>query len=264
MIRKTRKILPVLALTLALIAGMSGSALAESYEYDGVCTFNGKEMVEDFSSKTVADAVRNLQPGDDVTFTVQYVNGSNESTDWYMENNIVKTLESLSESAKRPDGIEAPEKGGYTYELVQNDKNGKKNVLFSNTEIGGDKGTVKDLKNPERELKGLEPSTNALDDWFYIDTLTKKGQSGSVTLHVAFDGETEVNDYMDTDGELNVRFAVELTPKGTTTTKAVKTGDQSNLLMWAAIGLVARLLMLILAFLSRKRDKATAGKGGKA
>ena len=78
------------------------------------------------------------------------------------------------------------------------------------------------------------------------------------------DKAQNMNDFMDTDGELNVRFAVELTPTGTKTTKAVKTGDQSDLLMWAAIGLVAGLLMLVLAFLSRKRDEKVQGKGGKA
>ena len=47
--------------------------------------------------------------------------------------------------------------------------------------------------------------------------------------------------------------------------KAVKTGDQSDLLMWAAIGLVAGLLMLVFAFLSRRGDKKAAqGKGGRA
>ena len=266
--RKTKKILPVLALTLALVMGMSASVLAESYEYNGTCTFNGKEMVEDFSSSTIADAVSNLQPGDDVTFTVQYVNGSNESTDWYMENAVAQTLEKTNAARKNANvsGNSTAENGGYTYELIQYDKNGKENVLFSNSGVGGDKGKVTDLNDPNKKLEGLEPSTNALDDWFYIDTLSKKGQNGKVVLHVAFDGETEVNDYMDTDGELNVRFAVELTPKGNTPSgKAVKTGDQSNLLMWAAIGLVAGLLMLVFAFLSRRGDRKSAqGKGGRA
>ena len=266
MIRQIRKILPVLTLALMLVAGMTSAVSAESRTYDGTCTFNGKTMESDFSSEKVADEVRNLQPGDDVTFTVKYQNDYSESTDWYMENEVVRTLESLdkAKTADRQQGIDDPGDGGYTYELIQYNSKGKKNVLFSNAKVGGEEGTVKDLNDPNKELTGLEPSTNALDDWFYIDTL-KKNQSGKVVLHVAFDGETEVNDYMDTDGELNLRFAVELTPKGTTTTKAVKTGDQSNLLMWAAICLIAGLLMLIFAFLSRKGDKKAAqGKGGRA
>ena len=254
MIKTTKKILPVLALALVMIIGMSSSVLAESSSYDGTCTFTGSKIVSSFDSAKVASMVSGLQPGDDVTFNVQYKNGYDASTDWYMENSIVQTLEKTT-AAKKVSGTGTAEKGGYTYELTLFKSDGSKTVLFSNEEVGGDAKVNK--------MEGLEPATNALDDWFYIDTL-KKGQSGKVVLHVAFDGETEVNDYMDTDGELNVRFAVELTPTGTKTTKAVKTGDQSDLLMWAAIGLVAGLLMLVLAFLSRKRDEKVQGKGGKA
>ena len=264
--KKTGKILPVLGLAVMLTLGMTGTAFAESYDYDGVCNFDGSKMVESFDGDSIASRVSNLQPGDDVTFTIEYKNYSSESTDWYMENAIARTLESLDKArtAVRQDGVDNPADGGYTYELIQYDHTGAKNVLFSNSKVGGENGTVADLDDPGKEMTGLEPATNALDDWFYIDTL-KKNESGSVVLHVAFDGETEVNDYMDTDGELNVRFAVELTPEGTgvtTTSKIVKTGDQTNLLMWAVIGLIAGLLMLMLAFLSRKKDEKS--KGGEA
>ena len=262
MIRKIRNILPVLALALVLTAGMSLSAMAESYNHDGICTFTGSKMVESFNSNEIANAVSNLQPGDDVSFTVQYKNGYDGSTDWYMENSIAQTLEKTNQARKTANvsGNGAAENGGYTYELTLHKSDGSSSVLFSNATVGGE------AKVAGKE--GLEPATNALEDWFYIDTL-KKGESGTVVLHVAFDGETEVNDYMDTDGELNVRFAVELTPEGTAaqktlTSKAVKTGDQSNLLMWATIGLVAGLLMLVLAFLSRKREARRQGKGGRA
>ena len=259
------KIMPAMAMSLVMILGMTSVSLAESYDYDGTCSFNGSKMVEDFDSGKVADMVSDLQPGDDVVFTVEYKNTCDESTDWYMENSIVKTLERTDQARKKVSGTGQAENGGYTYELIQYDRTGAKNVLFSNSKVGGDEGTIT-AENGE-ELEGLEPSTNALEDWFYIDTL-KKGESGSVELHVAFDGETEVNDYMDTDGELNVRFAVELTPEGTTPGrpgKTVKTGDQSGLLMWAAIGVVAGLLLLVLAFFSRKRDERSEdGKGGRA
>ena len=259
MIKRTRKILPVLALALALIAGMSWSALAESNGYDWSCKYNGSKITSDFSSQEIADAISNLQPGDDATFTVVYKNDTSESTDWYMENSIAQTLEK-TKAAKKVKGTGSAENGGYTYELTHYNKSGKKNVLFSSDKVGGE------AKVNSKE--GLEPATNALDDWFYIDTL-KKDESGKVVLHVAFDGETEVNDYMDTDGELNVRFAVEKTPEGTTppppSRKIIKTGDESRLLMWAVIGIGAGLLMLVLAFFSRKRDeKAASGKGGRA
>ncbi len=258
MIKRTRKILPVLALALALITGMSLSAFADSTGYDWSCQYNGSKITSNFSSEDIADAIDNLQPGDDVTFNVVYENISPESTDWYMENSIEQTLEK-TKAAKKVKGTGAAENGGYTYELVHYNKDDEETILFSNEEVGGE------YKLGKKE--GLEPATNALDDWFYIDTL-KQNESGKVVLHVAFDGETEVNDYMDTDGGLNVRFAVEKTPEGTTpppSRKIIKTGDESRLLMWAAIGLAAGLLMLILAFFSKKKDEKTAsGKGGRA
>ncbi len=258
MIKKTKRILPVLALALALITGMSWSVFADSPRYDWSCKYNGSKITSDFSSKEIAEAISNLQPGDDVTFNVVYENSTSESTDWYMENRIFQTLEK-TKAAKKVKGTGSAENGGYTYELIHYNKNNEETILFSNDEVGGE------YKLGKKE--GLEPATNALDEWFYIDTL-EQNESGKVVLHVAFDGETEVNDYMDTDGELHVRFAVEKTPKGTTpppSRKIIKTGDESRLLMWAAIGVAAGLLMLILAFFSRKKDEKTAsGKGGRA
>ena len=267
MSKRTTRFLPVLALTFILILGMTVSASAESYDYDGICTFTGGRMVSSFSNAEVAKAVENLQPGDEVTFTVEYKNLYDGSTDWYMENSIVRTLERTSAAKKHVAGTGTPEGGGYTYELIQTDSSGSTNVLFSSDRVGGENasgGEYSIINNKNKEREGLEPATNALEDWFYIDTLGK-GASGKVVLHVAFDGETEVNDYMDTDGELNVRFAVELPQTATTSARAVKTGDQSRLLMWAAIGLCGGILMLILVFLSRKKDRkdamAEAGAG---
>lgn len=260
--RRTTRILPVLALALALIASVPNYAAAETTGHDGMCVFTGKTMEENFDSAKIAKAVTDLQPGDEVTYEVTYKNAYNETTDWYMENRIVQTLEQTAAARKNAyvTGNGKAENGGYTYELIQYDKSGKKNVLFSNSRVGGDKGTI--TENGKAET-GLTPSTNALDEWFYIDTL-EKGETGKVVLKVAFDGETEVNDYMDTDGELNVRFAVEL-PGTKTVKKVVKTGDQSNLLMWSSIAIGAGVLLLLFAFISKRRDRDEAGnEGGRA
>ena len=83
-----------------------------------------------------------------------------------MENSIVQTLEKTS-ARKKVSGTGQAENGGYTYELTHYDKNGNKEVLFSNDEVGGENGVVPDLKSG-KEMEGLEPATNALDEWFYI------------------------------------------------------------------------------------------------
>lgn len=247
--KKRYNIIPVLMISLALILGGTLSAMAESAEHEGECNYNGSNIESTFSSSAIAKAVEDLQPGDDVTFTVTYTNNADDDTDWYMENSIVQTLEKTS-ARKKVSGTGQAENGGYTYELTHYDKNGNKEVLFSNDEVGGENGVVPDLKSG-KEMEGLEPATNALDEWFYIQTLSKN-ESGKVVLHVAFDGETEVNDYMDTDGELNVRFAVEKVAKDKKV-RRVYTGDYSNLIMWSAICLISGLLLIVLAWLLRKQ-----------
>ena len=114
-------------------------------------------------------------------------------------------------------------------------------------------------------MEGLEQATNALDEWFYIQTLTK-GQSGRVVLNVEFDGETEVNDYMDTDGGLAVRFTVELNKTGANTTTAgtgtkvgvtaVQTGDPTNFPLLFGV-LIAGVVLLIVALALRKKVRGT-------
>ena len=115
-------------------------------------------------------------------------------------------------------------------------------------------------------MQGLEQATNALDDWFYLQTLSQ-GESGKLTLNVAFEGETEVNDYMDTNGSLDLKFAVELTRKDASATgpgnnskksSGVNSGDSSNLMLWTAFCAVAAALLLILALFSIRRDRKEA------
>ena len=248
--KKRYNIIPVLMISLALIISGTLSAMAESTEHKGECTYRDGEITSSFSSAAVAKAVEDLQPGDEVTFTVTYTNEDDDDTDWYLENAIAQTLEKTT-ARKKVSGTGDAQNGGYTYELTHYDKNGKEEVLFSNAEVGGENGVVPDLKKPGKELQGLEPATNALDDWFFIQTLGKN-ESGTVVLHVAFDGETEVNDYMDTDGELNLRFAVEKVSKDKKV-RRVYTGDYSNLIMWSAICLVSGLLLIVLAWLLRKQ-----------
>lgn len=231
-----RSTILALSLTLLMVLSMSFTVSAESSEYEWESHFNGKTIESNFDSNEVADAVSNLQPGDDVTFEVSYVNDYNGETDWYLENKVVKTLEATT-------GTNAIG-GGYTYELTHTDSNGATDVLFSNERVGGEA--------TPNNMEGLEQATNALDEWFYLETL-EHNESGKVTLKVAFEGETQANDYMDTDGELDLRFAVELPDK-----KVIKTGDATMLNLWTAVCLLSAVLFLILAVFSRRKDR----KGG--
>ena len=250
---KKKKLIYTLAFTLALsvvmIIGLTESVSAESDEVTGNCYFDGNEVVCDFDSDVVVKTVQGLEPGDDVTFKVQFKNQYDETTYWYMRN---ETLETLEQSYDRT------ENGGYTYKLTHVAPDGSREVLFDNSTVGGEytleNHKAKTSHGTDNTGEGLHQATNAADDWFYIQTL-EKGEAGHTELHVKFDGETEVNDYMDTAGELLLAYAVELDE--TTPPKPPKTGDESNLLLYIVMMTLA-LLMLIFTILSFMKDRREA------
>lgn len=237
--------IPVLAIALTLILGSSAGVFAESYDYskdDFHCYFeNNHKMNTNYSAKVIAEKVNRLQPGDDMTFVVTYKNKSKEKTTWYLENAIAKTLEDVREQSLAVSGIGEAENAGYKYEISNNG-----DVLFNSKDkvIGGEKEVA--------GREGLKQGTNALEDWINIGELAP-GEGGKVTLKIALEGETEVNDYMDTDGEVNLRFAVELPKKGNN--PPVKTGDYNNITRWVAILMAASVLLLIFAIISVRRDR---------
>lgn len=250
------RMIPVLAMMIVMIAGSAMCVCAESYDYTDVdyhCYFGqNHKMQTNFTAKDFGRVVRNMQPGDDVTFKVTYKNNADEKTEWYMENAVEQTLEK-TKAAKKIKGTGTPENGGYTYELVNYDKNGNKQVLFNSVDK-----TVGGTEKPMSGREGLEEATNALEDWFHIQTL-ESGESGYLILKIAFEGETEVNDYMDTDGIVNMRFAVELEPEGDTPpSPPVNTGDYTNITRLVAILMASSVLLLILAIYSVRRDRKEA------
>ncbi len=253
---KLRRMMILLA-GLVLAFGMSTSAvMAESTTLIGEAHFNGKAISSTFADGEMEKAVSDLQPGDEVTFKVKYQNDYEKSTDWYMTNEVIQTLEKADAARKVLEGTGTPENGGYTYKLIHKDKNGKKTVLFSNAKVGGEAKPA--------NMQGLEQATNALDDWFFIQTL-KQGEYGELTLNIAFEGETEVNDYMDTDGGVSLRFAVELTKPAGKSDKPdfeqVKTGDDFPL--WPFIVMFAAGLAMLILFLARRRQHE-GEEGGEA
>lgn len=247
--RRLRRISILLASSVLALSLGAASCFADSTTIDGEATFNGSEIQSTLDSGEVVKAFNDLQPGDDITVRVKYQNNYSESTDWYMANETVQTLEKTDAARKTVEGTGTAENGGYTYSIVNTDKNGKDTVLFSNEEVGGE-------ARPGG-MEGLEQATNALDDWFYIQTLGK-GESGVITMKVAFEGETEVNDYMDTEGEVLVRFAVELTKNGVPdkgpSHQQTRTGDSFPIWPFLLM-MLAGIVMLLLLLWRRRKDE---------
>lgn len=233
----------LLASVLALLLAVTPiTAYAEDFSGgDGwKVSFDGKKMTSTFKNTDIDDKIYEMEPGDTVDFHIQLKNEYKKTTDWYMTNKVLKSLE---------DAQTVAEGGAYSYILTYIKQDGTKETLYSSEEVGGE------TKNASGE--GLHQATNSLKDYFYLDRL-KSGQSGEITLKVKLEGETQGNTYQDTLAKLQMNFAVELVddsttpgtpdnptktpPKKSPSRTTVKTGDNSRVLLYSVIALIAGLV----------------------
>ena len=234
----------LMAMTMVLAAPYA--AFAEEYnDTNAECSFNGTSIDSNFDSSDLATYMSHLEPGDPLDYEVTYTNKSGKTTEWYMLNDVLETLE---------DSRDIAENGGYTYILKNIGPDGTETVYFDNSKVGG--------KNKTGGLEGLKQATNAMKDYFFIQTLGPK-QSGKTTLHVELDGETHVNDYMDTKGVVRLAYAVEIIEKGNsnggTESDGTKTGDPVDLIKGLLIMTLA-LIIGLLAYLNWRRERKDGGE----
>ena len=253
-----KKIISIICL-LCLFCSISVIAFANSYTNEvGTVWFNsdGKTMDNDFqknlTDKNVETALkermRQLQPGDDVTFVINLRNDYSKATNWYMTSTIVDSLE--EGTAKD---------GAYTYYLryVNNTNSSKNRDIFRSEAVGGDSSSG--LMGVNSALK--EDYSRNGEKYFYLDNLAK-GQGGQVLLTVALDGETQGNAYQDRLADLKMNFAVQIEDQKTpSNSNAPKTGDENNLLPYYIIMVISGLLFLYFALDSYTDRLYKKGKG---
>ena len=205
-----RKIISAVMAAALAFAVLPVAAMAESIPHPGnwrvTYTSDGK-MTDNYSASAYVDAVSGLQPGDDITFAITLSHENDSKADWYIANDVVKTLEENSEASG----------SAYEYRLTYTNPSGQVSTLYDSEVVGGDEGN------------GLADATNALEDYIGLGQLTK-GQTAKVELRVALDGETEGNAYFDTLARLKLKFAVEPEPEPTRRTerRTVQTGDETR------------------------------------
>lgn len=195
-----KKILVLLlaaGLTLSLPMAANAEKLSGSSKWR-VSFSEAKKMETNFKSKDLDEVIYGMQPGDTAVLKMNLENENSTTTNWYMTNRILYSLEDRSQNSDASGGA-------YTYRLVYTDKDNKKTVLFDSDTVGGE--------GASEAGEGLRQATNALDDYLYLDTLAR-GEKGSLTLRVGLDGETQGNDYQDTLADLQMNFAVELNEQG--------------------------------------------------
>lgn len=220
--------------------------------------FLGEEMVSNFQSQQIQEEIYNIQPGDSVIFEVELTNKADFTTDWYMTNEVLRTLEESNDCA---------EGGAYTYILTYVDPEGTENLLYNSEVVGGEEDIT-------LEGEGLHQATNNLEEYFFLDRL-QAGEGGLVSLYVKLDGETQGNNYQDTLARLQVNFAVEkvltetitnnitITEKNVITnviTEVVKTGDESKVVLFSVLALASGIVLLVLALISMKNRHQEKGE----
>ena len=261
-----RKKVLCLVMTGAVMAGTmtvgTGTTIyAEDFTSQGnwAVTFDGEGMESNFTSQEMADEIYGILPGDSIELKVNVQNGSQEDTDWYMSNEVIKSLEEGS-SARG---------GAYGYQLRYVNAAGEETMLFDSDAIGGDAGE-----------EALQEATGSLEDYFYLDRLGKE-EGGTVYLTVSLDGETQGNDYQNTLAQLQMNFATEIAQPETVQgedkvinrtvkeadktvyrTQRVKTGDESRTLLYSGIALASGLVLLGLGVAAlKKKNSREEGEG---
>ena len=223
-----KKTLTLLVCGLFLWGMLPLAAAAETFYGDDSwnVTFNGSTMVSSFRSSDIDDVIYQMEPGDAAIIHITLKNTSRKTTHWYMTNEILRSLE---------DSQTVAEGGAYGYTLTYAGPSGKMLAFFDSDAVGGEGLTSTG--------EGLHQVPDALEDYFYVGELGSN-QSGTITLGVRLDGETQGNAYQDTLARLQMRFAVE---ENTAASTIPKTGDPCWVLLFSGVMLVSGLILLALA-----------------
>ncbi len=185
----------VLALTVAFIgfAGVGMEAKAEILPpYTWEVFYKGNAISSTYDKNK--SIIENAMPGDTIAYTVQYHNDTDASADFYMNADVVKTLEEGSKATG----------GAYSYKI---ETSGSKEPLFDSETIGGDAEGVD-------AIIGLNQVNGNEGAYFSLGTVAAHDH-GTVTVTVVLDGNSQNNAYMSTLGSLEIKFGAEPTSSAT-------------------------------------------------
>lgn len=236
---KKRLLCAGLAVLLTLGVSLSSPMTANAEDYQGEegweVVFDGKKINSNFSWVDMDNEIYEMQPGDSVELTITLKNKREGKTNWYMRNQVLKTLEDTKGRG-----------GAYDYLLTYTDAAGDRSILYSSEKFGGE-GSIGEV--------GLHGAAKTLEDYFFLEQM-EGGASGVVKLKVALDGETLVNDYQNTLARLQMDFATEAISTTTgRTARSVRTGDEANTVMWIMLMLAAGVILLLFAIFRLRREK---------
>lgn len=213
-------------------------------------TYDGQAFTDNFHEGSFDEVVKGMEPGDQVTFTINLENTGAEA-EWYISNEVLSSFE----DNERASG------GAYSYRLVYTSAKGEEKELYNSETVGGE-STVGGI--------GLHQVPEDMKNFFYLDTLGAQSK-GTIKLTVGLDGETQGNLYQNATSSLALQFAAyssETPAAGTPNqedadgdadeddassdgspakSSEAKTGDDNNLLPYALLLLAAGLGLLLIA-----------------
>ena len=118
------------ALLISQTAGIHAETLKGSGDWN-VSFTDEEKMVSSFKTNDLDDTIYGLQPGDNAIIEINLKNKNKASTDWYMTNEVLYSLEDRSTNA-------ATGGGAYTYRLTYTDMDGEVTTLFDSDTVGGE------------------------------------------------------------------------------------------------------------------------------
>ncbi len=186
-------VLFALLMTVVSLGVLVPAAHAATIEKAWTVEFTGSDM-KDEGTAAIGKTIGGLQPGDSAKFTITLYESYDGAADWYMKNEVLKTMEESFTDANSNSG------GSYSYKLLFINPRGEEKVILTNEVVSGDAGSG--------ATKGLFDATEATGDWFFLETMAPQARA-KVILEVAIDGETHGNTYFDTKAVLKSAFAAE-------------------------------------------------------
>ena len=238
---KRIRIIALAAVMAALMLVLPATAYADSLDGGSwsVTYTAGGSLSDDYSASQFATNIAGVQPGDDITMTITLSHQNDQAGDWYMSNEVIKSLEEGAATGS-----------AYGYVLTYSGPTASR-TLYDSAVVGG------------TDSSGLVEATSGLQDYFFLEGLSK-GQTATVKLVVTLDGETEGNDYFSTLAQLKMKFAVDPQTQGTSSRTVVKTGDESpDLLPYYVAMIASGLLLLGIGIVTLRRRKAEQEGGAR-
>lgn len=172
----------------------------------GTVSFDGSEIVNGQNTTSAS-----LVPGGSTTTAVSIVNSSSGTTNWYLSDDVISTLEDSRSTATG---------AAYSYTLSYSLNGGTAVTLYDSDTVGGETsaGGAVGLAEAVYRLNG-----NSGDSKYYYLGQLASGGTGVVYLTVGLDGTSMTNSYQSTAAQLALQFAVEEVTSTTVTNTRYET-----------------------------------------